>query len=115
MSPSLKNTYSFLIIVFSCCLFLSGAICAKPEPLNKINIIQKPIIFNEERIELTKKYRKEHYGEESPSIEIEPQIIVLHYTGSNTLQKAYYAFEWPVLSGRTTLKKQALSMYQLIL
>jgi len=25
-------------------------------------IIQKPILFNQERLELTREYRKEHYG-----------------------------------------------------
>ena len=44
------------------------------------SIIQKPIEFGERRVELTKKYIKSHYGLEVKNIQIEPQVIVLHWT-----------------------------------
>ncbi len=45
-----------------------------------IKIIDKPIIFNQERIDLTKEYIREHYGFSVDSIEITPKIIVIHWT-----------------------------------
>lgn len=52
-------------------------------------IIQKPITFNKERIELTREYRKQHYGINKKSIEIGPQMIVLHWTTLNSLQASF--------------------------
>ncbi len=38
-----------------------------------IEIIDKPIVFNQERIDLTKQYIKNHYGFDVNSIEITPK------------------------------------------
>lgn len=43
-------------------------------------IIQKPIIFTQKRKEMTKEYIKTHYGLRVRDIEIEPKMIVLHWT-----------------------------------
>ena len=43
-------------------------------------IIQKPIIFEEKRKDMTKEYIKTHYGLDVNNIEIEPKMIVLHWT-----------------------------------
>lgn len=55
-------------------------------------IIDKPIVFNEERNQLTLEYLSNHYGlvQESPTII--PKIIVLHWTEIPTLQKSFEAF-----------------------
>jgi len=69
------------------------------------HIIQKPILFDKERIELTRQYRLEHYGIKSKSIVIQPQIIVLHWTCSKNLESPYKTFYPAKLSGRTELTK----------
>jgi len=46
----------------------------------KNSIIQRPIDFGKNRVDMTKAYVKQHYGFEVKSIEIEPKIIVLHWT-----------------------------------
>lgn len=43
-------------------------------------IKQKPILFDAERIALTRDYQLTHYGIANKSITIDPQIIVLHWT-----------------------------------
>lgn len=43
-------------------------------------IHQKPIVFDEERVKLTREYQLSHYGIKSRSIKIEPKVIVLHWT-----------------------------------
>ncbi len=55
----------------------------------EIKIIDKPIDFGQERIDMTKAYIKKHYGFEVESIEIEPKIIVLHWTAEMSFDKSF--------------------------
>jgi len=57
--------------------------------IQEIRIIDKPIDFGEERIEMTKEYIKSHYGYEVENIEIEPKIIVLHWTADMSFEKSF--------------------------
>ena len=52
-------------------------------------IIDKPIDFGKQRIELTKEYIKQHYGKDVQDITITPKIIVLHWTAVPTLEGSY--------------------------
>lgn len=72
--------------------------CGKP-----FTIIQKPILFNSERIQLTQQYRKQHYGIENPSIIIHPEMIVLHWTAVNNFKESYQAFYPTKLVGRSDI------------
>jgi len=56
---------------------------------DEIQIIDKPIDFESERIAMTKSYIKDHYGFEVDSIEIEPRIIVLHWTADMSFKKSF--------------------------
>ena len=60
-------------------------------------IIDKPIVFNEERSQLTLEYLSNHYGLEQESPTIIPKMIVLHWTEIPTLQKSFEAFYNPKL------------------
>ena len=55
----------------------------------EIKIIDKPIEFGKERIDMTKEYIKTHYGFEVENIEIEPKIIVLHWTADMSFDKSF--------------------------
>ncbi len=57
--------------------------------MQEIEIIDKPIDFGEERIDMTKSYIKKHYGFEVENIEIEPRIIVLHWTADMSFKKSF--------------------------
>lgn len=70
-----------------------------------LNIIQKPIVFDQQRIALTKEYRKKHYGITSPNIKIVPQIIALHWTDTATTKLAFDTFNKTTLSNRPYLDK----------
>lgn len=48
--------------------------------LTKYSIVQKPIVFQQERINMTKKYIQEHYNLDVKDITINPKMIVLHWT-----------------------------------
>ena len=60
-------------------------------------IISKPIIFNEERKQLTLDYLADRYGLKQESPTIIPKMIVLHWTAIPTFEKTFEAFNAPTL------------------
>ncbi len=55
----------------------------------KNSIIKRFIDFGEERIKMTKEYVKQHYNLEVDKIEIEPKMIVLHWTAVMDFEKCF--------------------------
>ncbi len=68
-------------------LLASSAIIAMAQ--NEIKIIDKPIVFKKERIDLTKEYIKKHYGFKVKNIKITPKIIVLHWTADMSFKRSF--------------------------
>ena len=68
-------------------------------------IVDRPLPFPEERAALTLAYRAAHTGEAAPSLEITPRVIVLHWTGSASLEGAWQTFAPSTLSGRADVAK----------
>ncbi len=60
--------------------------------LSAVEIIDKPILFGEKRIALTKSYINEHYERYPKDISISPRIILVHYTGIDDFQDSYSRF-----------------------
>jgi hypothetical protein len=58
-----------------------------------IKIVDKPIIFDEEREALTLQYLSERYGINNGTTEIIPKMIVLHWTAIPSLENTFKAFE----------------------
>ncbi|MEP0368982.1 MAG: peptidoglycan recognition family protein [Cyclobacteriaceae bacterium] len=56
------------------------------------HIVDSPVIFDQERIDLTLQYLDEHYGIEQAEPTIDPRMIVIHYTVIPTLEKTLAAF-----------------------
>lgn len=56
-------------------------------------IVERPITFNEERKVLTLEYLQNRYGLEQDSPEIDPKMIVLHWTVIPTFEKSFAAFD----------------------
>lgn len=56
-------------------------------------IVDKPIVFDKERIALTKEYLLHRYQLEQETPEIVPKMVVLHWTAIPTLEKSFEAFE----------------------
>ncbi|CAG2532517.1 N-acetylmuramoyl-L-alanine amidase [Maribacter dokdonensis] len=56
-------------------------------------IVKRPITFNEERKVLTLEYLQNRYGLEQDSPEIDPKMIVLHWTVIPTFEKSFAAFD----------------------
>ncbi|UJH92975.1 N-acetylmuramoyl-L-alanine amidase [Antarcticibacterium sp. 1MA-6-2] len=71
-----------------CLIFIS---CSSGRVLPKM--VSKPIEFNDERKELSLKYLDEHYGIKKDVPEIEPKMIVIHWTEIKTLQESFDTFK----------------------
>lgn len=105
------------LIVYSVCFQLlpDVSICAAVEEFDppasiladEVDwIAYKPIQFGTLRKELTLDYIRKHYDPTATSFLIEPQMIVIHWTGSSTAESAISAFRSEVLPpGRPELVK----------
>ena len=71
-------------------LLISFELCA-------LSIIERPIIFDKQRVSLTKEYIKQRYDLDVETIHITPRIIVIHWTAINTLEESIERFMRPSL------------------
>lgn len=62
-------------------------------------IVDQPVPFPEERIQLTREYARDHYGLDVSTIEIVPRIIVLHWTAGRTFEGDFRTFTPSTLRG----------------
>ena len=60
---------------------------------DNIAIIKKPVTFDEQRTTLSLQYLKERYGIDTDQINIDPKMIVIHYTAIPTLEGTIKAFQ----------------------
>lgn len=87
------------------CLFggLSFSLSAQEAP--KLHLVQKPISYTAERIELSKAYLKERHGIIQNDVKITPKIIVLHYTAGGTLESNFNYFNNTRIENARSLNK----------
>jgi len=76
----------------------------------QIEIIDKPIIWNEKRQQLSLEYLAIRHGIEANEPSIDPKIIVVHHTVIPTLEGTMRAFMDPELPGFRTSIKGASSL-----
>ena len=81
----LNSLSGFLLV-----LLIVGRV--SPGWTQSIRIVDKPIIFDEERTRLSLEYLKEHYGMTPPSPVITPRMVVVHWTVYPTLEQSFRAF-----------------------
>lgn len=62
-----------------------------------ITIVKKPVTFDQQRTELSLQYLKERHGIDTDQINIDPRMIVIHYTVIPTLDKTMNALQSPTL------------------
>jgi N-acetylmuramoyl-L-alanine amidase len=84
-------------------LSLAGCAAATSRAAPEIRIVDRPISFSEQRVEMTREYIRDHYGIDAPDIEIVPRIIVLHWTAVDDLEGSFRAFDREALAGRPAL------------
>lgn len=67
-------------------IFMFGSCAPKKE------ILDIPIIFDNQRIELTQQYMAQRYGLDGDSTQIVPKMVVLHWTAIPSLKGSFEAF-----------------------
>lgn len=75
-----------------------------------LNIIDKPIIFDETRKTLTLEYLADHYELDQDAPTIDPKIIVLHWTAIPTFEGSFDAFNDVKLPSRRSDIKNASAL-----
>ncbi|MEJ2527540.1 MAG: peptidoglycan recognition family protein [Sulfurovaceae bacterium] len=70
-------------------VFIGALLFSIQTQAGDLKIIDKPIDFGKQRVELTKEYIKNHYGLDVKDITINPKIIVLHWTAVPTLEGSF--------------------------
>ncbi len=77
------------------------AVAAAQQP---IKIVDKPIIYDAERKQLTLEYLRLHQGGDPKDVTIQPKMIVLHWTGGPTsFDAAWNYFNRDRIEGERTL------------
>lgn len=72
------------------CLLASCALIQAQEPSSQtLRIVDKPIMFTQKRIAMTKEYIKSSYGLDVKDIVITPKIIVLHWTAEMDFERSF--------------------------
>jgi hypothetical protein len=86
-----------LLAALVACSLAACAHAGSPAP--SIVIVDRPVPFSANRVELTRVYIREHYGLDVADIRIVPKIIVLHWTAVPTFQGSYNAFIHDTIPG----------------
>ncbi|BEU88818.1 peptidoglycan recognition family protein [Selenomonas sp. TAMA-11512] len=76
--------FALLLPLFS--LLTGASVRAAEAPV----IIDKPVVWSDERARLAEEYAQRHYGR--AMTEIVPQAVVVHWTAGNTWESAYHHF-----------------------
>lgn len=87
-----------LFLLASLILISCGSSRKNPPP----RIIDRLIVFDGEREQLSLDYMKDRYGLEQEQPVIEPKMVVLHWTAIPTLERSFEAFNNPTLPGTRT-------------
>jgi len=67
-------------------------------------VVDRPISSSARRVKATADYIKAHYGEERPDGRIRPRMVVLHWTGSDSLETDFKTFDRETLpDGRSDI------------
>ncbi|MEM9675663.1 MAG: N-acetylmuramoyl-L-alanine amidase [Bacteroidota bacterium] len=80
--------------------------CKTSPPSSTLPIKSWPIVFDEDRTQLSLDYMQEHYGMTPEAPTIDPKMVVVHWTAIPTLQASYEAFhEARLPASRATIGK----------
>ncbi len=80
----MKNQQLLIILI---CLGLSLSSCKSSR------IVDRPIDFEQDRIDLSLEYMNERYGLNKETPAIDPKMVVLHWTAIPTLEGSFNAFK----------------------
>lgn len=76
-----------------------------PNPDLNIKIIDKPVIWNETRRQMSLDYLKDRFGIIQKEPTIDPKMIVIHHTHSGSFQSAFWTFQPVKIRGKLRYPK----------
>jgi len=88
----MSNMRMLILVVLSLCSFIADSKNGVARKIEAPKIIQTPIIFDEQREQLSLLYLKERYGIIKNVATIIPKMIVVHYTVIPTFKDSFNAF-----------------------
>lgn len=102
----LKNyLHSLLICILACSVFLSACRSAKVHSNQSTSIqVDTFSIISKAKLELTKQYCEENYGERTYRLAV-PRMIVVHYTVIPTLDKTLNYFKRDSIEGARSISQ----------
>ena len=96
---------SFLLLALNS-ISVTAQVIEKQTP----NIIQKPIVFDKQRQELTLEYMLQHYGMAQTEPTIIPKMVVVHWTVIPTFEQTFATFNPTILSSSRNKIKSASAL-----
>ena len=81
------------LMPFLVVLLLTACTANKSSTYNGIDIVKQPVTFDNHRVQLSLDYLKNRHGINTESIDIDPKMIVVHYTVIPTLTKTLQVFD----------------------
>ncbi|GHE98555.1 N-acetylmuramoyl-L-alanine amidase [Thalassotalea profundi] len=84
---------TLLLVLMAC----NSPVKEAPKVSSQLNIIQKPIIYDAKREELSLEYLSTRYNMKMDKAQITPKMVVVHWTAIPTLEASFNAFYKPML------------------
>ena len=88
-----------------CFLLFIHCLCTTVLLAQSPKIVQKPITWNQERIQLSLDYLKNRHGVSQTAPTIKPKMVVVHWTANNSVKATFNTFNPVKLPGRPELTK----------
>ena len=102
--------YHKIFIVLTLAFTSKALFASTPITDTSINIIQLPINYGKERINLSLAYLKNRHGLNQSSPTITPKIIVLHYTEGGTIKSIHDYFNPATIENARQLNKKVSTL-----
>jgi N-acetyl-anhydromuramyl-L-alanine amidase AmpD len=59
----------------------------------QVRIVDKPIHYDQQRVALTLEYRRQHQGGDPKDVKIDPRVVVLHHTATDSFDPTWKYFD----------------------
>ena len=99
-----------IICLFFTYFLLNQIVGQQLQQDTSLKIIQFPINYSKERIDLSIEYLKIRYGITQSTPTINPKMIVLHFTGFGTINAIHTYFNAPTIEERRQLNKRVSAL-----
>ncbi|TVQ08187.1 MAG: N-acetylmuramoyl-L-alanine amidase [Balneolaceae bacterium] len=109
LQPSSSKSHRTLFLWLFISLFIwSGCGDTRNSSEATFRIFEKPVVFDEEREQLSLEYLRDRHGLIKERATIEPRMVVVHWTAIYTLEDTFDVFNRTHLGGRANLQSAGM-------